>query len=1076
MIVSNVFHLLAAEEAAPTRENLLYCTLFQQNRISRWSSMGNPYTSYSGIQTGDDGIDGYNAFQMRSLESLTTVNRSADLIQKLYSGSTSFMKPSTWYTLSFRSMGNLRDSYNNVVSGSAKMIVLIQSCIDISEDMIVDGTHVAALATGYVEIPLMWEPKVHTITFKTLSVFSNVTSQALRFRSAGKGNSVYPSISSGGTPLFRVACVKLEEGNSATAYVPHTTETLQPISVTAYTRSNSSSVSAPTGGTYSNPVPSTSGWSLSVPSGSAMLWASMAVFYPEATSSPIWSTPSSMTDTSTLDVEFSPDESKPSAPTASTLAPSGQSEIVKGYWYDTIRNPKADFTKMVWRAERICTNGTWSEWAINKCNGQDGSASVGYTIEIVRGLCKVKKNNMISVDIAFKVKKSVGDSSSYLHYDTDCSVQLKPSNLDDKWWNSAGDDGDETFDDDSIFNQIYGIGANITFDDICKDPDDQSTNIGEPNGIGIRVVSSRGVVLCTSFVQFVRDGQDGISADPASVYDISCNTQSLPCDKDSVLKRAITISVTGRERDANGNFSPMADLKCYFVHNYTQSGVTRSSTVPVTASGGVASSTISPNSMSIKNIENYVWIKCYKVKGDGSELLIKDFYIYPLCDGNEGQPGDTGKALTIHATRPTIGCTLANVTYGSVSSNETGNVSLVSVEYGDETSEDSSYQICKDDGTWVDSVKGTISTMYYLGWEIHHTVMNGKMTVLVSGVLSNRPIYDSNGNPNNNIVICIPVRGKHPSASGKWIEMNITVFAVVRGLTGAVGRSYRPNIIGVWDAQENYVWNDAQRDGVVWKKKGSTTDYCYYFVSEYGMSFSGADKEPGVETGGYWDTGTEYKLILSNLIVSDNAVIGGFTMAGGLLESVRKINGTSILKIDGINASIALKKGNAGIEMGLGKDDDDMPYLRGLNTNGDVIWNLGQKAFINFNSDVLLTITSVTAEYREANGDTKGRYSAKVNVSVKNNTNGILTFTGSVNTGVSVDIYNPAYKYTSSKYLSMSSSSSITLAVGDIGNMTFTASYITDEYYLPVEGTSIPVRAYYIGEMKDTANGSLVVT
>ena len=148
-----------------------------------------------------------------------------------------------------------------------------------------------------------------------------------------------------------------------------------------------------------------------------------------------------------------------------------------------------------------------------------------------------------------------------------------------------------------------------------------------------------------------------------------------------------------------------------------------------------------------------------------------------------------------------------------------------------------------------------------------------------------------------------------------------------------------------------------------------------------------------------------------------------------------------------------------------------MPYLRGLNTNGDVIWNLGQKASINFNSDVILTITSVTAKYYKY-GDTY-RYSATVIVSVKNNTNGILTFTGSVNTGVSVDIYNPVYQ--SSKYLSMSSSNSITLAVGSIGEMTFTASYKSTEMNLPEEGTLIPVRAYYIGEMKDTANGSLVV-
>ena len=798
-----------------------------------------------------------------------------------------------------------------------------------------------------------------------------------------------------------------------------------------------------------------------------MLWASTAVFYPEETSSPTWSTPSSMTDTSTIDVEFSPNESKPSAPTASTLAPSGQSEIMKGYWYDTIRNPKADFTKMVWRAERVCTNGTWSEWVINKFSGQDASPTTIYTIEPLKSQCKFDKNNLVKVSIAFKVKRNVGERVSYVKYNESAyTIELKPNNLSDEHWCAAGDDGAETFDDDDLYGQIYGYGMNLTFDDVCKDPDDSSVNVGEPTGIIIRARMGT-TILCTHTVPFIRDGQDGISADPASVYDISCNTQSLPCDKDSVLKRAITISVTGRERDANGNFSPMADLKCTFVHNYTVSGVTRSSTANVTASGGVASSTISPNTMSVNNIENYVWIKCYKVKGDGSELLIKDFYIYPLCDGNEGQPGETGKALTIHATRPTIGCTLANVTYGSVSSNETGNVSLVSVEYGDETSEDSSYQICKDDGTWVDSVKGTISTMYYLGWEIHHTVMNGKMTVLVSGVLSNRPIYDSNGNPNNNIAICIPVRGKNPSVSGKWIEMNITVFAVVRGLTGATGRSYRPNIIGVWDAQENDVWNDAQRDGVIWKKQGSTTDYCYYFVSEYGMSFSGADKEPGVETGGYWYTGTEYKLILSNLIVSDNAVIGGFTMTRGLFESVRKNGDTPYLTIDGNNARITLKNGNAGIEMGLGKDF--MPYLRGLNTNGDVIWNLGQKASINFNSDVILTITSVEAVYN----DRSGLYSAKVNVSVRNNTNGILTFNGSANTGVSADIYNPA-SMSSSKYISMTSSDSITLAVGDTGRMEFKASYRNTEMYIATEGTSIPARVYYIGEMKDTANGSLV--
>lgn len=163
-----------------------------------------------------------------------------------------------------------------------------------------------------------------------------------------------------------------------------------------------------------------------------------------------------------------------------------------------------------------------------------------------------------------------------------------------------------------------------------------------------------------------------------------------------------------------------------------------------------------------------------------------------------------------------------------------------------------------------------------------------------------------------------------------------------------------------------------------------------------------------------------------------------------------------------------IEKGKTGLEMGIGSDY--MPYLRGTNKDGEVIWNLGQKPVVNFNDSVVVTIVSVVAQYAES----LHRYVATVAVSVRNNTNDKVTFTANASTGISVRIYNPASNSTLDKYITMTSSDSLTLAVGGIGKMEFNCTYGNTGMAMPSAGTEIPAMAYYMNQLKYTKTGNLV--
>ena len=132
----------------------------------------------------------------------------------------------------------------------------------------------------------------------------------------------------------------------------------------------------PVGGTYDDPVPS--GWSDGIPDGTAILWASVCTFYGDGNDSG-WSEPAQQTDTDTLDIEFSPSETQPDAPSGSTPFENHESEG----WYDA-SSPNAENRTMIWRAERKVSNGVYDgEWVITRIYGEKGDdATELYYVEL----------------------------------------------------------------------------------------------------------------------------------------------------------------------------------------------------------------------------------------------------------------------------------------------------------------------------------------------------------------------------------------------------------------------------------------------------------------------------------------------------------------------------------------------------------------------------------------------------------------------------------------------------------------------------------------------------------------------
>lgn len=122
----------------------------------------------------------------------------------------------------------------------------------------------------------------------------------------------------------------------------------------------------PIGGTYDNPIPE--GWYDSVPNGTAIIWSSTCTFYGNGTNSG-WSEPAQESDTTTLDIEFSPSINTPAPPIGNIPFSNHEAEG----WYDPNSQNFNVVGTMRWRAERKVSNGEYDgDWTITKIFGEKG--------------------------------------------------------------------------------------------------------------------------------------------------------------------------------------------------------------------------------------------------------------------------------------------------------------------------------------------------------------------------------------------------------------------------------------------------------------------------------------------------------------------------------------------------------------------------------------------------------------------------------------------------------------------------------------------------------------------------------
>ena len=62
--ISNTFSITAQPEVPAARDNILYCTMFEPLRLSRWLRPTSSNAVINSTASGDYGIDGHNVYQM----------------------------------------------------------------------------------------------------------------------------------------------------------------------------------------------------------------------------------------------------------------------------------------------------------------------------------------------------------------------------------------------------------------------------------------------------------------------------------------------------------------------------------------------------------------------------------------------------------------------------------------------------------------------------------------------------------------------------------------------------------------------------------------------------------------------------------------------------------------------------------------------------------------------------------------------------------------------------------------------------------------------------------------------------
>ena len=861
-VISNTFSLTAVPDVQASRPNLVHCSQFTKDRLGWWILPSSSNAASFGVESGMYGIDGYNAYGV-----LAQPGMIADVRQYLakeyrssqadYNNETSnyALDAGKWYTLSFKARGiakkkNSDGSYSD--GGETRLYVYLVgyngggvSIVDTSEKYIVDGVEKSPsgdMNTGFV---LNWTVATHTITFKTRSDLKTISNHAvpvLYFRSFGEGHTTYPTYFANGGCLFRIAAIKIEEGMEATAYTPHATEMQPPVHAVAFKRDNTNiSDDRPTGGTYTSPTPK--GWSDGIPTGEARLWETKAVFVPEL-STATWSKPSPVGDTSDSDVEFSPYDGTPVSDVSNNLAAAGTvASPTTNKWFDPVRNAGADFTKMIWRAERQKKNGTWGSWAIVKVKGETGepgkkgedgkSGEDAVTIDIDNEMDSVPVNNegvltyndgsrMFTVFFNVKMYKGASEISTSLITAKTTSTELAEYKIegvtpvcvvsDSKIYYSY------TFETGQVFSK-----------------EKYETRLPFVYG---------GITYYTAFtLNAVRSGAKG---EDAVIYQLVPSNSAISFKRDSGGSPTGSYTLTCRVRQTVGGISSVGSVPRGYSIKY---GTTDAN--PCTSDFD-SSETISASEYADK--KNIV-LELYK-----DETTLMDRETIPiLIDGSKGENGSDGEKGD-----PAIMAWL-DCPYLAIQCDKDGISKVASFNV-------KAYKRVGDN-----PAQATDSS-YKLSYTVSHTNSSDETIGGNTGDSTNGTLTVNIGKTYKLKEVAINL-----SYSGNIIQ-TIILLPVLDGALGADGYSYLPQVLGEYSPTQEYKWDESVRQGCYYATDGR---YNIYYVRKKQTTLKGVAPN-GTTEDENWEQSYRIFTIFTDAIYTPNANIGGFYLTRNLFMSSEK--------------------------------------------------------------------------------------------------------------------------------------------------------------------------------------------
>lgn len=858
-VISNTFSLTAVPDVQATRPNLVHCSQFTKDRLGWWILPDRSNAYSFGVESGMYGIDGYNAYGV-----LAHPGMIADVRQYLakeyrasqadYNNKTNnyALDAGKWYTLSFKARGiakkkNSDGSFSD--GGDTRLYVYLVgyngggvSIVDTSEKYIVDGVEKYPSGDMNTSFVLNWTVATHTITFKTRSDLKTISNHAvpvLYFRSFGEGHTTYPTYFANGGCLFRIAAIKIEEGMEATAYTPHATEMQPPVHAVAFKRDNTNiSGTTPTGGTYTSPTPT--GWSDGIPTGEARLWETKAVFVPELPSA-TWSKPSPVGDTSDSDVEFSPYDGTPVSDVSNNLAAAGTAASpTTNKWFDPVRNAGADFTKMIWRAERQKKNGVWDEkWAIVKVKGETGekgedgkSGEDAVTIDIDNEMDSVPVNNegVLTYDdgshsftVFFNVKMYKGASEI-----SPSLITAKTTSTELAKYQIEGVTPVCIVSDSSKLKNIYYSYTFKTGQVFSK----EKYEIRLPFVYG-------GITYYTAFtLNAVRSGAKG---EDAVIYQLVPSNTAISFKRDSGGSPTGSFKLTCRVRQTVGGISSVGSVPSGYSIKYGTNDAN-----PCTSDFD-SSKTISASGYADK--KNIV-LELYK-----DETTLMDRETIPiLIDGSKGENGNPGSPGT-DATIAWLDCPYLAIQCDKDGKSKIGKFTVnayMRVGDGNVESVSSNYTI-KAVQSYTDTTSTTTSS--------------------TTGTLE---ISISTRNKLQSVVITLNYAGN--------VIQTITLLPVLDGALGADGYSYLPQVLGEYSPTQEYIWDNNVRQGCYYAIDGR---YNIYYVKKKGTTLQGVAPN-GTTEDENWEQSYRIFTIFTDAIYTPNANIGGFYLTRNLFMSSEK--------------------------------------------------------------------------------------------------------------------------------------------------------------------------------------------